>query len=474
VLAIPASAVGLAITMASAKVIPAIMIATFPPGIVQIEQIVMPIDPDIRVLAVLFTAAITSALLVTLAPAARVTRANLVRASKGDTALDSRRSRLRTGLVAMQIGACTLFLVWATGLIEQTRTMANPATHLSHEKVVDVRVTAQRRAAIAERLATDPTVEHVAAAMKPPLGGPLESIGVVPSTTRLERNAGFTAVSPEYFRLLDIRISRGRAFTEEESDQNAPVVVVSEATARLLWPGLDPIGQTLEVTPTSVRRAERRPSHTRVRVIGVAEDVINGLLLDGIDETCIYFATSFRSPLAATMLVRARSEAASVRTAVGAAVRAIEPDATFTLFPLLEMMGAMAWIFQAFSTTASVLGVIGLLLAFSGTYAVVAFLMTQRTRELGIRMALGATVQGIVSRMIGETMQIALVGLSFALVLAALAANYFSGPLPFIPVFGARAYLTGTAIVLTATVMAALLPSLRAARIDPSKALRVD
>jgi ABC-type antimicrobial peptide transport system permease subunit len=76
--------------------------------------------------------------------------------------------------------------------------------------------------------------------------------------------------------------------------------------------------------------------------------------------------------------------------------------------------------------------------------------------------------------MIGETLRVALVGLGCALALAALSSGYFSGAVPFIPVFGASAYLTGTAIVLTATVMAAFLPSLRAARIDPSKALRVD
>jgi putative ABC transport system permease protein len=372
-----------------------------------------------------------------------------------------------------------MFLVWATGLIEQSRHIANPDTHISHERVVDVRVTGTLRAAIAERLATDPMVERVAAAWKSPLAGPLTSIGVVASATRFERNAGFTAVSPEYFPLFDIRIVRGRAFTAEEADQNAPVVLVSEATARLLWPNLDPIGQTLEIRPSRVVRSAnapvaRRPPHTNVRVIGIAEDVVNGALLDGIDETCIYFATSLRSPLPQAILVRARHDAASVRAAVSTAVKAIEPEATFTLFPLLQMMGVMAWVFQAFSTTASVLGVIGLLLAFSGTYAVVAFLMTQRTRELGIRMALGATVQGIVSGMIGETLRVALLGLGCALVLAALAAGYSSGPLPFIPMFGARAYLTGSAIVLTATVMAALLPSLRAARIDPSKALRVD
>ena len=479
VLAVPASAVGLAITMVTARVIPGLILATWPRDVIAIDMLVLPIDPDARVLAILFAAAVTSALLVTLAPAFRAARANLVQASKGDVALDSRRSRLRTALVAMQIGACTLFLVWASGLIEQTRHVANPDTRLSHERVANVQVTGKLRAAIADRLAADPTVEGVAAAMKSPLGGRLEPIGVVASATRLERTAGFTAVSPEYFPLLDIRIVRGRAFTAEEADQDAPVVLVSEATARLLWPNLDPIGQTLEITPSRVVRMgnmppARRPSHTSVQVIGVTEDVINGMLLDGIDETCIYFATSFRSPMAQTMLVRARRDVASVRPAVLAAVKAIEPEATFQLLSLLSMMGAMGWIFQAFSTTASVLGAIGLVLAFSGTYAVVAFLITQRTRELGIRMALGATVQGIVSGMIGETLRVALVGLGCALVLAALAAGYFSGLLPFIPMFGARAYLTGTAIVLTATVMAALLPSLRAARIDPSKALRVD
>ena len=291
-----ASAVGLAITMVTARVLPALMLATWPREVIAIDMLVLPIDPDARVLAVLFAAAVTSALLVTLAPAVRAARANLVQASKGGAAIDPRRSRLRTGLVAMQIGACTLFLVWASGLIEQTRHLANPDTRISHERVASVQVTGKLRVAIAERLAADPTVEHVAAAMKPPLAGPLESIGVVASATRFERTAGFTAVSPEYFPVFDIRVVRGRAFTAEEADQNAPVVLVSEATARLLWPDLDPIGQTLEITPASVRRAARRPSHTSVRVIGVAEDVINGMLLDGIDETCIYFATSLRSP----------------------------------------------------------------------------------------------------------------------------------------------------------------------------------
>ena len=135
VLAVPASAVGLAITMVSARVLPGLILATWPRDVIAIDMLVLPIDPDARVLAVLFATAVTSALLVTLAPAFRAARADLVQASKGGAAIDPRRSRLRTALVAMQIGACTLFLVWASGLIEQTRHIANPDTRLSHERV---------------------------------------------------------------------------------------------------------------------------------------------------------------------------------------------------------------------------------------------------------------------------------------------------------------------------------------------------
>ena len=134
----------------------------------------------------------------------------------------------------------------------------------------------------------------------------------------------------------------------------------------------------------------------------------------------------------------------------------------------------MAWIFQAFSVAASFLGVVGLLLAFSGTYAVVAFLMTQRTREFGIRMALGATVRNIVSGMMGETLRIALLGLGAGLAVAAGLVRLFSGTIPIIPAFSLGPYLVAAAIVLAAMAVAALMPSLRVARIDPSKALRVD
>jgi predicted permease len=474
VLAVPAAAVGLALTLVTARVFPPLIVSTIPKGIGQIEALMVPIEPDIRVMALLFVAAVMSAVLVALAPAVRMTRMNLVWASRGEAAMDTRRSRLRAGLVAMQIGACVLFIVGASGLIEESRRLANPDPGISYERVTDVRLAPPLRSKVAARLAADPAIERVAAAWRAPLDGPLQPIGVVASRTRIEQTAGFMVVSPEYFPLFDIRVIRGRTFAALEADAGAPVVLVSEATARTLWPGLDPIGQTLDLVPSRGRQASRRPAHTSVRVIGVTEDVVSGLLMDGVDATCVYFATGFEAPGELSLLVRTRGNASTARASVTAAVNAIEPDAPFQASSMQVLLGLMAWAFQAFSVTASLLGAVGLVLAFSGTYAVVAFLVTQRKREFGVRMALGATIRQIVSGILGDTLRTAAIGLGAGLAVSMLLVRFFSGTIPIIPSYTLRTYLVGTSIVLVATVIAALLPSLRATQIDPSQALRTE
>jgi predicted permease len=472
-LAGPAAAVGLALTIATARIFPALILATFPGGIAPVETVLVSLDPDWRVLSVLVIAAVVSAVIVSLAPAVRVTRANLVRAARGEGALDAQRSHLRTGLVAVQIGACVMFLIGAIGLIDESRRLANPDRGLSFERVAEVRIAPRFRVELAGRLASDPLIERVAAAWQPSLAGVLRRVGVVPSETRLEQTAGFMAVSPEYFPLLDIQVVQGRAFTSREADEGAAVALVSAATAHAFWPGLDPVGQTLEIRRLDAR-SQGVPAHTSVRIIGVAEDVSSDMLFDKVDTTCVYFATSVRSSLEISLLVRSRADVADVRTAVVNAVNTLDPDAPYRIMPMRDLLGVMTWTFRAFSTTASLLGVVGLLLAFSGTYAVVAFLVAQRTPEFGIRMALGATVRQIVSAMMNETLRVALIGLGAGLALAMAVVRALSAAIEIIPRFGPRPYVVGVLIVLVATMVAALLPSLRAARIDPSKALRAE
>jgi predicted permease len=482
VLGVPAALGGLALTYATARTFPALLARSFPIGLVPIREIMLPIDPDVRVIAVLCSAAIAAAVFVSFVPALRVTRANLVRASKGEAALDTRGSRLRSGLVALQIGACVLFIVAATGLIDESKRLASPDTGLSYELVSDVRVPPRMRDAVAARLASDPSVERVAAAWRPPMGGPLRLIDVIASESRIERAAGFMVVSPEYFPVFGIRITRGRAFTKQEADDAAPVALVSEATARTLWPGLDPLGQTLQLVPSrgpargpSGRGpVQRQPDHATVRIIGVTEDVANGTATSGKDTTCVYFGTGLRAAGELSLLVRARSDTAAVQEAVRAAVTALDPNAAYQALSMREFLGVQVWAFGAFSVAASLLGVVGLVLAFSGTYAVVAFLLAQRTREFGIRMAIGATARQIAAGMMGETMRTAAIGLGVGLVVVFALARAFGGVVPLVPVFALRPYLVGVLVVLAATTTAALLPSLRVGRIDPSSALRAE
>src|SRR5215203_5580635 len=158
VLAVPAAALGLALTMVTVRVFPPLITATFPLRAIPFEVLLAPLDPDWRVLTVLAIAAVISAVLVSLMPALHVTRANLVRASKGDEALDARRSRLRTALVALQIGACVLFLVAAVGFIDRSTQIANPDTNRNYERVADVRMAPRLRAPVAARFGAAATV----------------------------------------------------------------------------------------------------------------------------------------------------------------------------------------------------------------------------------------------------------------------------------------------------------------------------
>jgi predicted permease len=476
VLAVPAAAAGLALVVVTARVFPAAILATFPAGVGPVENILVPLDPDWRVMTFLAAAAVLSAVLITLAPAGRLAGMRLAHASRGIVTCDARGSRLRSGLVAMQIGACALFLVGAVAFLAESSRLANPQTNLSYERVSLISIDPKVRPAVARRLASEAAVEQVAVAWKPPLiNGSLPTTRVTASATSIALNTGYTAVSPEYFPLFEIQIVRGRTFTPAEAAAGAAVALVSEATAAALWPGLDPIGQTLDLAAVPEGRADRRLPRGRAQVIGVTEDVTNGNVFDGVDASCVYFPTDVKPLKEMSLLVRARTDDVAVlRSAVTSAVKDVAPEMPFEVLPMRTLVGLALWIFQAFSVAASLLGVVGLLFAYSGTHAVVSFLVVQRTREFGVRMALGASAWRIVWGMLVETSRTAAIGLAAGLAVAAGLMRLFSSSNAILPAFGARPFVVGAAIVAVATAVAALAPLHAAARIDPAQALRTE
>ena len=473
VLAVPGAVAGLALIVVTARVFPAAILSTFPPGVLPIENVLIPLDPDMRVMVFLAAAAVLSAMLITLAPAGRLARLRLAQATRGEVSPDARGSRLRSSLVAMQIGACVLFLVGAFGLIDQSSRLANPQFNLSFERVSIVRVDPDVRASVARRLASDAAVERVAAASRPPLMGSPSTVRATASTTRIALNTGYTIASPEFFAIFDIQIVRGRTFTPTEAAAGEAVALVSTGMAAALWPGADPLGQTFALGAVAARTEDRRLPRGRVRVVGVTEDVANGTILDGIDASWVYFPTDVQALPELSMIVRARTgDIGALRAAVATAVNEVAPDSPVQVDSMPMLLGTAVWVFQAFSVTASLLGIVGLLFAYSGTHAVVSFLVAQRTREFGVRMALGASSARLVWGMLIETSRTASIGLAAGLAIAAALVRVFAGSIPIVPNVGPRPFVVGAAIVIVATGVSALSALRAAARIDPVEALR--
>ena len=418
--------------------------------------------------------AAAEAMAVSLAPAVRLAGLDVIRASRGETSFDARRSRLRSTLVAAQAGAAVLFLVAAAALLLGTRRITEADPGLVYQDVSIVSVDARLRPALMERLAADPAVDRVALAWRPPmLGGPPPTVGVRATATGLATATGYMGVSPAYFDAFRIRILSGRTFTDQESRENAPVALVSAGAARALWPGRSAIGQRLELASADIRTVTRRPEHRSVIVIGVTDDVANGGPLAGRDAACVYFVTNVQAPGQLTLLVRA-PQLAALRTAVQRAMAAIDPDAPVQVSPLAQLVGLLTWIFGAFSTAAGVLGGVGLLFACAGTYAVMSFVVTLRAREFGVRMALGASGWQVVAGVLREQSRTVGLGIGAGLAIAGALSRLFSAVMPVVSPLDIGPYAAGGAAVAIATLFAALIPSARAARADPARALRVE
>lgn len=472
VLSVPAGAIGLALTYLSARVFPELVIATLPAGAGAANLFIAPFDPDVRVLALLITAGFLAALFAGLSPALQLTRTSLIDAMRGTLGPNTRLSRLRSAFVAVQIATCVLFLVAAIGLVAESRKMATVETGLDYARVLDLRTSDNLRPVIAAELAARGDVENVAAVWRAPIMSTMQFLRVALSGNRA-RTAGFLAVSPEYFETMGVQVRRGRRFSALEAQQDAAVVIVSEATARLFWPREDPIGQLLAIVP-AVNETVRQPAHARVTVIGVAEDVVNGTLLDGVARTTLYFPTTVASENVTRLLVRTRGDAAVALRSIAAAIESAHPAASIQIAPIEERAALQVWSFNAFSTVAVIPAVIGVLLSFAGTYGVVAFVMTQRRREFGIRMALGATAGHIMQSVVGGTVRTAIIAAAIGLAATAGLIRLVSAIVGLVPVIDPWIYAAGAVVVVAAAAAASLVPAMGAIRLNPATALRTE
>jgi putative ABC transport system permease protein len=326
---------------------------------------------------------------------------------------------------------------------------------------------------VRDAVASLPGVVSVAVANQLPLGGNMDMYGVVAqdkptSNPEMVPSGDRYVVSADYFRTMRIPVLQGRAFTAaEERDSVNMVALVSAALAQRIWPGESPLGKRIRLGgPT-------RPWRT---VIGVTANVRHKGL-DAVETQQFYVPERqwFSSDVQEVLVVRTQGDPSAMAAAVQRVVRDLDPTQPIVRIAAMDQVIAdsttqrrLALVLFAGFAVAS------LLLAVAGIYGVLAGNVAERTREIGLRAALGATPRNILSLIVGHGARLAVVGLTLGLfgtlVLTRSLQSLLFGIAPHDP----TTIIAATLLLLVTTLVACLVPAVRALRVDPSQAFRSD
>ncbi len=276
--------------------------------------------------------------------------------------------------------------------------------------------------------------------------------------------------------MLDIPILRGRNFSAGEALSGAAVVILSESAARKVWPTQDPLDQSVNLIPeTGPVRGGRPPQYRTPQVIGVVRDTAVGDL-DNPDRSAFYLPTGLDDARNA-LYVRVHDDSAKAVRDLSAAAEAVDPGAiTEDIHSLQDFLDGSIWSYRLTYWISAALGCIALLLTISGIYGVLSYVVAQRTKEIGIRIAMGASTRAVTSLVLTQCLRLAGIGIAIGSALALAAARIlaaFSAAITF-DVFDRVAYLGAIAVVLSACLAATFFPARRAARVDPITTLRYD
>jgi predicted permease len=289
--------------------------------------------------------------------------------------------------------------------------------------------------------------------------------GEIPGSKDSVLAIAFSAVGPTFFETAQVSLMRGRGFTREDHERSRRVAVVNAAMAQKLWPGKDAVGQRL-------RLGAKGPW---IEVVGVARD---GKYMMLAEPRRAYFyipiAQDYRSPV--TILVRTASDPAHLAGPLQAAVNAQDPDLpVFNIRTMTDHMRDSVFAFMPFRAAvwmAGVQGVVGLLLAVMGLYAVVSYTVATRTREIGVRMALGARGIDVLRLVVRDGMRLTAIGIAIGLLIA-IGIGFVLSRVLFGLTAVDGAVLVGVTTLLTAiAALACYAPARRATHLDPMVALR--
>ena len=452
-------------------------------------EFILDVSPDISVFAYVLAISMLAGILFGLAPALATSRAALFAITRG-TGTSLARGRLRHVLIAAQV-AVSLTLMIAGGLLVRSASQAlNMETGYDTERVVSVSLhfpetaayTTEYKASLVRDLRSRttalPGVSAVTSARAPnDNGGRRAAVSLnrdAPSPANMRATLDYTWVQPNYFETLGIPLSRGRGFRAlaAEADHDA---ILSESAAHRLWPGQNPIGQSLRLGTDGQfhKQGELLPDGPTWQVIGVARDT-RGVTLDGSDTQQVYLPLPGDRLQDYPLLVRTNADPRLLIGAVEPVIAAVDPGLTATASTLQAMLRRTE-AFLAASTSAAIASAIslfGMLLASMGIYSAVSYDVVLRTREVGIRMAIGAQKSNVLALMLLGSLRPVVFGLMSGTVLAVGASRLLRGVLYGLSAIDAVSFAGASLLFLVIALAASWLPSRRAMRIDPLVALR--
>ncbi len=460
-----------------AAVLLRIFVAIAPEGIPRLQQAT--VDP--RVLLFSLMVSLVCGVLFGLAPALESPRAETL---AGWRSLGARQYLFRHGLVAAQICASLVLLTGASLLLRSLWNLQNQPLGMRTGSVLTATITLgqksyddpARQVAFFEELETRlrriPGVTRLAISDSLPLSGTARStiysvIDVAGRPRSAEGTGGMVtwrAVTPGYFAALGIPILRGRGFQEEDRDPQQNGVILSDSLARRMFPGEDPLGKQI------------RPgrSGSWQTVIGVAGNVKNSALMDAGDPEFYVVRHHAAEPLGrtATAILSGPMDPAALARWVRADVSALDPGLPVNIETLGQRVGKLAerprfdaWLLGLFAG-------MGLLLSAIGLYGVISFPVAQRTQEIGVRMALGATPGAVARLVLGHAARWTLAGAVLGVTGSLFAARLLEAMLFHVSARDPWVLAGAVAVLGAIAMVAAWVPSRRAARIDPMDALR--
>jgi predicted permease len=432
---------------------------------------------DVPALGFALTLSLATGLLFGLLPARRAARPDLALSLKSQASGPGLRGfALRNALVVAQV-ALSLVLLIGAGLFVRTLRKAqasDPAFRMGNAVLVklDLAVAGYSDARgkqfytqALERFRLLPGIESPVLVWMPPLSGMRGGTDVLPPGASRPLQVNWNVASPGYFRALGLPLSRGRDFNERDTESAPPVAIVNEVMARRFWPGQDPIGKLLH--PANAGSPPRE-------VVGVVTDGRMQSFREDV-RPCFYRPLAQTYMAEMTLIARTPGGPELALAEIRRELRAMDKD-----LPVTEAETMHAHLDRELSQerlTASLLSGLGLLalaLAVIGIYGVMSFSVAQRTREIGIRMALGAQAPEVLAMILRHAAILLGAGLAIGWAAAAVVTRYAASLLYGVSPTDPGTFVAVASLLAAAAMIACYLPARRASRVDPTVALRYE